>query len=584
MENDVINFRTAFNDECMAESKKNNLDITSAFKQTFISYLVENGETSLSDLDLISFKKDSLNIKLDGYKYVEYFNSLTLLISKYDPKLLPEKIGKTEIDKNLKKAEKFFRMSIRSELDGMEGTDDGYQAYQDIKALAGKVETVQIIFITNDIVKNYIPDDKSNKQMNIRFDVFDIERLYQIVMMNNYQEKELKIKLKNKYKQVLPMIKVPGDNPVYDCYIGAMPGRLLAEIYHDEGQILIQKNVRSFLQATGKINKGIKNTLSKEPEMFMAYNNGISTIADSIIADKTEGGIYNIREMDGWQIINGGQTTASIFNAYDKNKASLDQVYVQIKLSVIKDQNSNSEIAKNISKYANSQNKINMSDFNANDDFHIKMEQISRNTFIPVEKGKATEQWFYERARGQYLVELHRKETKKEKDEFKQRIPKSRCVSKTVAAKCVMAYLGYPDIVSKGLETNFVYFSQKIAEGEIPQPSQESYIDMICKVILFNDCDKIVDSQNFRGYKAQINYYTIALVGRYFKDKFDREYIWKNQVIPGELAEIIEELSHKVFDHFQHPSVPGVNITQWCKKKECWDLLIDRYENNEFVK
>ena len=378
------------------------------------------------------------------------------------------------------------------------------------------------------------------------------------------------------------MIKVPSENPVYDCYVGIIPGTLLANIYKEEGQGLIQKNVRSYLQARGKVNKGIKNSLVKEPEMFMAYNNGISTIADSVELDekKSSAGIATIKEITGWQIVNGGQTTASIYNAM-QNKQPLDAVNVQMKLSVIKDTKKATEIAANISKYANSQNKINMSDFNANDDYHIKMEQISRRTFIPVNKGKETEQWFYERARGQYLVELHRQPTQKAKREFKARIPKKRCISKTVAAKCLMAYMGYPDCVSKGLESNFVIFSDMIKKGDIPQPTQAVYIDMIAKVILFQQCDRIVAGLNFGGYKAQINYYVMALIGRYFQDKFDAKYIWQNQMISPDMADIIEELALKVWQHFQNPSVLGVNITQWCKKNECWELLQSRYENNE---
>ena len=378
------------------------------------------------------------------------------------------------------------------------------------------------------------------------------------------------------------MIKVAEENPVYDCYVGVMPGELLALIYKDEGQELIQKNVRSYLQATGKVNKGIKASLASEPEMFMAYNNGISTIADAIELDsaKSSDRIVSIREITGWQIVNGGQTTASIYNAF-QNKLDLKHVNVQIKISVIKDTEKAGEIAANISKYANSQNKINMSDFNANDDYHIQMERLSRHTFIPVAKGKATEQWFYERARGQYMVELNRQPTAKAKKEFKERIPKSRCISKTVAAKCIMAYMGYPYYVSKGLESNFVIFSDKIKQGEIPKPSLKSYKDMIAKVIMFQQCDRIVAGLNFGGYKAQINYYVMALLGKYYNDKYDADYIWDNQMISPEMNIIIEELALKVWNHFQAPEVRGINITQWCKKEECWKLLQQRFENNE---
>lgn len=302
--------------------------------------------------------------------------------------------------------------------------------------------------------------------------------------------------------------------------------------------------------------------------MFMAYNNGISTIAESVAVDESQcnGDISTITEITGWQIVNGGQTTASIYNAY-RAKLPLDQVNVQIKLSVIKQKDRAEDIIHNISKYANSQNKINMSDFNANDAYHVKMERLSRATPIPVAKGKSTDYWFYERARGQYLVELNRQPSATAKKEFKNRCPKSRCISKTVAAKCMMAYQGHPDIVSKGLETNFIYFSDMVSDGTFPEPSEQSYTEMIAKVILFNSCDKIIKNLKFGGFKAQQDYYTIALIGKYYSDLFHPQEIWNSQMISAEMAKTIEELAFFVWNHFQNPTVPGVNVGQWCKKK-----------------
>lgn len=438
----------------------------------------------------------------------------------------------------------------------------------------------QGILLTNDETVQYTPNDTHNGKVTIRFDVWDIERLYQTVLGGAAIERQLVVKLKKKYGTSLPLIKVKGDNAIYDCYIGVISGRLLAQIYEAEGQDLIQKNVRSFLQATGNVNKGIKASLANEPEMFMAYNNGISTIAESVAVDESQcnGDISTITEITGWQIVNGGQTTASIYNAY-RAKLPLDQVNVQIKLSVIKQKDRAEDIIHNISKYANSQNKINMSDFNANDAYHVKMERLSRATPIPVAKGKSTDYWFYERARGQYLVELNRQPSATAKKEFKNRCPKSRCISKTVAAKCMMAYQGHPDIVSKGLETNFIYFSDMVSDGTFPEPSEQSYTEMIAKVILFNSCDKIIKNLKFGGFKAQQDYYTIALIGKYYSDLFHPQEIWNSQMISAEMAKTIEELAFFVWNHFQNPTVPGVNVGQWCKKEECWELLQARYEN-----
>lgn len=582
MEQKMQDFYQEMNEEVKQYMTNYSMTQNAAFKEVFLSYLNENEVTILADMDFVEYKKDSENMRLDGYSYNEYFHSLTLMVCKYNSSPNPEMLWKKDIDKYVKKAVKFLKTCDSDYFQNLEPTSDGYDAFQAIKNVVKNVETVNVVFITNDVAKNYIPADMKFRKCTIKFDVYDIEKVYHMVMAGDIDYKPLVIRLKNKYHQELSMIKVPGNNAIYDCYVGVISGKLLADIYKDEGQELIQKNVRSYLQAKGKVNKGIKNSLSKEPEMFMAYNNGISTIADSIEIDekKSNKAIVVITDIIGWQIVNGGQTTASIYNAM-QSKLPLDEVNVQVKLSVIKDTERATEIASNISKYANSQNKINMSDFNANDDYHIKMEQISRRTFIPVEKGKETEQWFYERARGQYMVELNRQPTSKAKREFKNRIPKKRCVSKTVAAKCIMAYMGFPYYVSKGLESNFVIFSDMVKSGTIPQPTRNVYIDMIAKVILFQQCDKIVAGLNFGGYKAQINYYVIALFGKYYQSQFDADYIWKNQTISPEMINIITDLANKVWEHFQNPVIKGVNISQWCKKEECWQLLQSRYQNHE---
>lgn len=577
----ILEFYREFQDEVLTYVKENSpISTNTAFKTLFLSYLTEAGETLVSDCMLVDFKKDSENMKLDGYAFSEYFRSLTLLVSKYQAKPIPEKIKRTEIDKLLKKVLKFYKICGTNDFEALEESSDGYQAYKFIKGHKADIETVNIILLTNDETIRYIPDDVHYGKITVRFDVWDIERLYQSVLGGTAVERQLVVKLKKKYGESLPLIKVKGDNEIYDCYIGVISGELLARIYETEGQDLIQKNVRSFLQAIGKVNKGIKVSLANEPQMFMAYNNGISTIAESIVVDegRSNGDIVNITEITGWQIVNGGQTTASIYNAY-KAKLPLEQVNVQIKLSVIKQKDRAEEIIHNISKYANSQNKINMSDFNANDAYHVKMERLSRATPIPVAKGKSTDYWFYERARGQYLVELNRQPTAAAKKEFKSRCPKNRCISKTVAAKCVMTYRGYPDIVSKGLETSFIYFSDMVSKGEVPEPSEQSYIEMIAKVILFNSCDEIIKNLKFGGFKAQQDYYTVALFGKYYSDLFDPLEIWNRQSINAETAKTIEELAYFVWNHFQNPTVPGVNIGQWCKKEECWELLQARYEN-----
>jgi hypothetical protein len=568
--------------EEVMEYRNNNVVTTSvAFKTIFLSYLNEIGETSIADCQIIDFKKTADKVKVDGYVFSQYFNTLTLLISDFSQNPTVDKMGKTDIDKVIKQGLRFYKNCFTNYFDDIEESSDGFQAYEYIEACKDEIETIEIVLITNKRAVLYVPEDTKIGKANIKYDVWDIERLYQHIFMNISAD-SIDIKLNKKYNTVLPLIKVETANDVYDCYIGYISGELLAKIYNDEGQKLIEKNVRSFLQATGKINRGIRDSLLHAPEMFMAYNNGISTIADEIEIDENVSNDYSvvIKSITGWQIVNGGQTTASIYNVY-KNKTDLSKVSVQMKLTVIKSQDKTNEVIANISRYANSQNPIKMSDFNANDDYHINMERYSRIVYIPVEKGKSLDRWFYERARGQYFVEVNRQLTPALKRNFKEHNPKKRCISKAVAAKCMMCWMGYPSIVSKGLETNFVYFTQLMSEGEIPEATEENFKRMIAQVILFNKCDSIIANHRFGGFKAQQVYYTMALLGKYHLNMIDFLYIWNHQDITANLGLVIEDVIYKVWNHFQKPTIEGVNIGQWCKKDECWDLIQKRFENNE---
>lgn len=558
------------NDKCSTED---------AFTNVFSTYVIDAGESFMNNCNVMSYKKDCEKAKINGYVYDEYFQTLTLVVSVFENRIEVAKMGKTDIKKYSKQATKFYRMCKAGYFENVEETDSGYVISEYINEYEREIENIRVILMTNKETTPDIPESIRIDKVMVKFDVWDLERVCQSLYQKKSHE-DIVVRFQNKYSYPLKMIKVKQKNKIYDCYIGVISGQCLAEVYRDEGQRLIEKNVRSFLQATGKINQGIKNTLQNEPEMFMTYNNGISTTAKSIIIDedKSDDTFVIIKEITDWQIVNGGQTTASIHNALQTG-IDISSVNVQMKLTVIRNESKTEEMVGYISKYANSQNKINMSDFSANDSYHVEMERLSRKIYVPVENGKSTQRWYYERARGQYMVDVNRHSTPSQKKKFKEFNPKAMCISKTVAAKCMMAWMKYPHVVSKGLETNFIEYSAMIKRGEVPEPTEETYISMIAKVILFKECDKLVAKQNFGGYKAQINYYTIALLSEFFSNKVLDNQIWKMQTVSPELSLLIEELILVVWNHFMNPEVKGINITQWCKKEDCWKLLKNRYKN-----
>jgi hypothetical protein len=101
-----------------------------------------------------------------------------------------------------------------------------------------------------------------------------------------------------------------------------------------------------------------------------------------------------IRSLKGLQIVNGGQTTASLHRARKRDKASLENIKVPAKIIRVKSENLDEMVAA-VSRSANSQNTVQPADFSANDPFHTTVETLANNTWLPDQSGR----WFYERAR-----------------------------------------------------------------------------------------------------------------------------------------------------------------------------------------
>jgi hypothetical protein len=65
---------------------------------------------------------------------------------------------------------------------------------------------------------------------------------------------------------------------------------VLAKIYGQHGQRLLERNVRAFLSAKGKINSGLQQTLKDAPHRFLAYNNGLCCTAASVEVETRDNG------------------------------------------------------------------------------------------------------------------------------------------------------------------------------------------------------------------------------------------------------------------------------------------------------
>jgi hypothetical protein len=312
-------------------------------------------------------------------------------------------------------------------------------------------------------------DDKEYRSWTFSYNIWDLSRLHRLRTSRGARE-ELGINFAEMIGDGLPCLPAHLTSATYKSYLVVMPATVLAELYGKYGSRLLEQNVRSFLQVRGNVNKGIRATIMNDPEMFFAYNNGITATAREVETTETANGVVIVSLKD-LQIVNGGQTTASLFHTNRKDKASLENIFVQMKLSVI-DEEKSEEVVPLISEYANTQNKVNAADFFSNHPFHVRMEGFSRRLWAPAQQGAQREtKWFYERARGQY-ADAQSKLTPGDQKRFQAEYPKLQMFTKTDLAKFENVWDGYVVSVNYGAQKNFANYAERIGKLWERNPDQ----------------------------------------------------------------------------------------------------------------
>ena len=423
--------------------------------------------------------------------------------------------------------------------------------------------------MTNGLVKPIPFKNIMIDQAEISFSIWDIDRLYRCVSSGKMRE-TIEIDFEEKFGVTIPCIENNTCNK-YNVYLAIISGEHLAALYDEYRDRLLEKNVRSFLQVKGNVNKGIRDTLRDEPDMFLAYNNGISVTAESVEIVRDENGKPSIQSIRDMQIVNGGQTTASIFNAKHDKKiaADLSKVYVQMKVSVITSIEAMDEIVPRISAFANTQNKIQVADFSANDPYHRRIEELSRTIWAPAVNGAKPLNWFYERARGQYADMLSRETTVLRRKKYKETHP---LFTKTDLAKFGNSWDQLPYYVSEGAQKNFRRFTLRLNDNKGINPDERYYQNLIAKAILFRSTEKLVQQQQYGGYRANIVTYTVAFLSYKTGQRINLEKIWKEQKISSEMEKAIIGISAIVREIIINPP-GGANIGEWSKKEKCWNII-----------
>ena len=555
------------------------------FTRFFLDLLSEAGETENTTVayDEKDFGTKKAH-KINGYAISDNYETVDLFITIYRTGEEIPVIYKKEIDQAVTRITNFFRKATYNNYeDDVAESSPIFEfahtlgSYQELK---DNLVRVNAFILTNGEYKGEIPQSTSLNGNKIFYRILDINYLFQVSEASHVP---IEIDF-DEEKAIVPCLPASTDNEEYQAYVAIIPGTCLASLYERFGSRLLEQNVRSFLQFNGKINKGIRETIKTEPHMFFAYNNGLAATADHIELDESG---HFISRINNLQIVNGGQTTASIYYTQKKDKADISRIYVQMKISVIKKQEQFSEIVSRISKYANTQNKVNDADFTANNQALIEFEKLSRYILTPMSSDSPLQTfWFFERARGQYKT-LRQKEgfTKSRQDAFDKKYPKGQVITKTDIAKYLNAYeevyegkklvIG-PHIVARGNEKNYARFINNNLPENLKKINNVYFEDTIAKAILFKTADKRYGTKASAVHIGELKNvtvpYTIALLTRITDGKLDLYKIWKAQQLSPALSDFIFDLMIQVNEFIIKNSV-GSHYIEWAKKEECWDKV-----------
>lgn len=543
---EVEQFKEDFDEQLlMADNPKDNLT------QIVIGYVQGCGD--VNHVNICSYKSKN-GVALDGWSFSgdEDLTTIDLFLTIYEDPDKGSNISANDLDRQFNWLQRFYDQSVSGAMLGKFMDDTRSDLYQvaDLIHTTSTIDRIRLFLLTNAIAPvNYEKDSiEIADGTSCEFYVWDAKRIMQQDNIISGR-KPIVVDFEGDYNCTLPCVKMPDVSDHVMCYLCIIPGMVLSQVYHKYHQQILEMNVRTFLQFKGASNKGIRDTLIghtataverrkgvedtlPEPDMFFAYNNGISATASEVKLND-EG--TAITEIKSWQIVNGGQTTAAIsavMGMKDVDYSKLASVYVAMKISVVKDKDNLSEIVPKISRFANTQSAVKKSDFNINEGFLVELEHQSRETWVLNTSGKPVSKWFFERTRGQYLDKAKRQNSSKAEKEFYAEYPKNQMFDKTTLSKFVMSWEQDPASVCKGGENNYTKFFEKMKRNGA-HFDKTRYQRTIAKAILFKGIDALYgkDGLALPGYKSNMVAYTMSLLSLNSGRALNLDAIWNEQCV-----------------------------------------------------
>ena len=554
--------------------------VEDAFFEVFTAALTDAGD--IETADRIHHTAPRGGIRVDGYGGDPSASDgvLSLIITDFNQTQEIATLTAVDMTATFRRLSNFLERSLDEAFrNSLEESAPAFGLADLIAARWPSVSRVRLFLLSNRVLSSRIDGREAGEihGVPVVYSVWDLRRIYRYTI-SGHEREDLMVSLDD-FGGPLVVLPAHMEHADYESYLAVFPGSQLAQVYDRWGARLLEQNVRVFLQARGNVNRGIRNTIANNPEMFFAYNNGITATAESIDTVESPKGLLLTR-MRNFQIVNGGQTTASIHAALQNKEVDLDRVFVQMKLSIV-DPNRALEIVPKISEYANSQNRVSAADFFSNHPFHVRMENFSRRLYAPSKDGSFREsKWFYERARGQYQ-DARGRLTQTDRKKFDLEYPKKQLFTKADLAKFLNVWREKPDTVSKGAQKNFADFASFIG-GQWSKHADDFnemyYREAVAKAIVFRSVEQIVTEQPWYqgGYRANVVAYAVAKLAHDVAQRgesIDFGRIWRAQGISAGLREALTVGAKAVHEVIVATPDNKRNVTEWAKQQACWSRV-----------
>lgn len=572
-----------FGEQIKYEADAAVIPMREAFFKITTEMLIDGEE--IFDFEYLPFEgigRQGKKIQIDGYSYDEVDEVLSLFIAPPLSDFSNELLSSADINKLFERMSTFIR-DYTVVLQNAEESAPGYGLAYNIGTIYKFVKKYRLIIVSDrrkSKLINIIKDSEINGRP-VEYQIWDVDRFY-ILAESETSREDIEIDLTKYLEKGLACLPA-SETEDFKAFLCNVPGIVLAELYNTYGSRLLEGNVRSFLQTKGKVNKGIRATILNDPSKFFAYNNGIAATANVAEIKDVDGQKYITKLID-LQIVNGGQTTASLGSALlndkkERSEEKIRDVYVPMKLSIVSHEKAQ-ELIPMISRFANTQNKVSDSDLASNHPFHVRMEEASRRISTPAVEGKQYgTKWYYERANGQYKQETYKaKDTDRKKFELSN--PKKQLFKKVDLAKYMNIHHQLPHIVSQGNQKSFLKFSEWVVsewEKNDLQFNDDYFRNIISMAILFRETDRIVKSQKWYtgSYKANVVAYTLSKIFQLIQVKekektIDLKPIWQKQSISEGWERQIVITAEIMYNHLINEKRQVENVTEWAKRVDCW--------------